>query len=59
VLFRPGDAQDLQRCMRRFLDEPDLWAALQPRRGVRSVADDVDGLLAHYEALCAARAGRR
>jgi len=51
VLFRPGDARDLGRALRRFLDEPEIWAALQPRRAVRSVADDVDGLLARYGAL--------
>jgi hypothetical protein len=48
VLFRPGDSADLTRALRRFLEEPELWLQLQPRRAVRSVSDDVDGLLALY-----------
>lgn len=48
VLFNPGDATDLSRALRRFLDEPGIWSELQPRRAVRSVSDDVDGLLAVY-----------
>lgn len=59
VLFRPGDAADLERALRRFLDEPGIWAALQPLRSVRSVAADVDFLLERYEGLCAVRAARR
>jgi glycosyltransferase involved in cell wall biosynthesis len=55
VLFRPGDARDLGRALRRFLDEPDLWERLRPRRAVRSVRDDVDAQLARYAALAAAR----
>ncbi len=50
ALFKPGDAADLTRALRRFLDEPGIWSALQPRRAVRSVSDDVDGLLELYRA---------
>jgi len=50
VLFRAGDSADLTRALRRFLDEPGIWRELQPRRAVRSVSDDVDGLLALYAA---------
>jgi glycosyltransferase involved in cell wall biosynthesis len=53
LLFRPGDADDLARVLRRFLDEPSLWTQLAPRRAVRSVADDVDGQLERYAALTA------
>jgi len=52
VLFRPGDAADLERALRRFLDEPGIWEALRPKREVRSVADDVDALLERYAELC-------
>ena len=52
LTFRPGDAADLERVLRRFLDEPGIWAALQPRRAVRSVAEDVDFLLERYAELC-------
>jgi len=55
LLFEPGDADDLARCMRRFLDEPDLWAQLVPRRPVRSLADDVDFLIERYAELTGAR----
>lgn len=58
LLFKPGDAQDLARCMRRFLDEPDLWAQLVPQRAVRSVADDATFLIERYAELTAARAAR-
>jgi glycosyltransferase involved in cell wall biosynthesis len=51
ALFEPGSAPDLERALRRFLDEREIWSALQPRRAVRSVSDDVDGLLARYERL--------
>jgi glycosyltransferase involved in cell wall biosynthesis len=51
LLFRPDDADDLARVLRRFVDEPGLIAQLQPKRQVRSVADDVEGLLARFEAL--------
>lgn len=51
VLFRAGDAGDLSRAMRRFLDEPELWASLRPIRAVRTVAEDVDSQLERYEAL--------
>ncbi len=50
ALFKPGDAADLSRALRRFLDEPGVWNELQPRRGVRTVSDDVDGLLEIYRA---------
>lgn len=56
--FRPGDAADLERALRRFLDEPGIWTQLQPRRAVRSVADDVDGLLERYERLIASQRAR-
>ena len=46
--FRPSDSDDLARVLRRFLDEPGIWAELVPTRPVRSVEDDVDGLLAIY-----------
>jgi glycosyltransferase involved in cell wall biosynthesis len=51
LLFRPDDADDLARVLRRFLDEPGLWSQLRPRREVRSVGDDVDAQLARYQAL--------
>ncbi|HVS17000.1 MAG TPA: glycosyltransferase family 4 protein [Planctomycetota bacterium] len=56
VLFQPDDADDLERALRRFLDEPGIWEELRPKREVRSVADDVDFLLARYDDLTAARA---
>ncbi len=55
ALFEPGSAADLERALRRFLDEPAIWNELQPRREVRSVSDDVDGLLARYERLTRGR----
>jgi glycosyltransferase involved in cell wall biosynthesis len=51
VLFRAGDEGDLSRAMRRFLDEPDLWASLRPIRTVRTVAEDVDSQLERYAGL--------
>jgi glycosyltransferase involved in cell wall biosynthesis len=57
VGFRPDDPEDLARALRRFLDEPGIWDELAPRREVRSVRDDVDGLLAHYADIVAARRG--
>lgn len=56
ALFRPSDAADLARALRRFLDEPAIWTQLEPRRGVRTVADDVEGLLDRYERLIRSRA---
>jgi glycosyltransferase involved in cell wall biosynthesis len=35
LLFQPGDAEDLARVLRRFVDEPELGAAL--RRGIAKV----------------------
>jgi len=55
VGFRADDAEDLARALRRFLDEPGIWKALEPRRAVRTVADDVAGLLGHYAEIIAAR----
>ncbi|MFM9013881.1 MAG: hypothetical protein ACKORK_09975, partial [Gemmatimonadota bacterium] len=55
VGFRADDAEDLARALRRFLDEPGIWKALEPRRAVRTVADDVAGLLGHYAEIMAAR----
>jgi glycosyltransferase involved in cell wall biosynthesis len=55
ALFEPGDVADLERALRRFLDEPAIWDELQPRRAVRSVSDDVDGLLERYERLARGR----
>jgi glycosyltransferase involved in cell wall biosynthesis len=57
LLFRPDDAEDLARVLRRFLDEPGLSAQLVPRRAVRTVGDDVDAQLERYAAL-ATRASR-
>lgn len=51
ALFEPGDTADLECALRRFLDEPEIWKQLQPRRAVRTVSDDVDGLLERYERL--------
>ena len=55
VGFRADDAADLARALRRFLEEPGIWRELAPRRAVRTVADDVTGLLRHYDELVAAR----
>lgn len=55
VMFEAGDAADLERALRRFLDEPGIWAQLEPRRAVRSVSDDVDGLLERYASLAKRR----
>jgi glycosyltransferase involved in cell wall biosynthesis len=55
VLFRAGDAADLSRALRRFLDEPDLWASLRPIRTVRTVAEDVDAQLERYAVLARKR----
>jgi glycosyltransferase involved in cell wall biosynthesis len=49
--FQPNDPADLARVLRRFLDEPELWAQLAPKRPVRSVNDDVVGLIEHYREL--------
>jgi glycosyltransferase involved in cell wall biosynthesis len=57
VLFRAGDSDDLARALRRFLDEPDLWASLRPIRSVRTVAEDVDAQLERYAALASKRVG--
>jgi glycosyltransferase involved in cell wall biosynthesis len=55
LTFAPGDAADLGRVLRRFLDEPALLESLRPRRAVRTLEDDVSGLLARYQRLIAAR----
>jgi glycosyltransferase involved in cell wall biosynthesis len=59
LLFEPDDAVDLARVMRRFLEEPGLWAELAPRRAVRSVSDDVDFLLEQYRVLSDSSRGAR
>jgi glycosyltransferase involved in cell wall biosynthesis len=59
ALFRAGDARDLERVLRRFLDEPGIWTALQARRGVRTVAHDVDGLLKIYGELAERKRAER
>jgi GT2 family glycosyltransferase/glycosyltransferase involved in cell wall biosynthesis len=57
LLFRAGDADDLARTLRRFLDEPDLLDALRAGiPAVRSIEDDVRFTREIYED--AIRAGR-
>ena len=51
ALFRADDTADLERALRRFLEEPGIWGTLRPRRAVRALSDDVDGLLERYDAL--------
>ncbi len=52
VTFQAGDACDLARVMRRFIDESDLAATLaRPGREVREMEDDARGLLERFEEL--------
>lgn len=55
LTFRAGDAADLLRVLKRIVDDPSVLSTLVPKRPVRTVEDDVDGLLKHYERLIAAR----
>jgi len=55
LLFRPGDAEDLARALRRFVDEPGLGAAL--RRGIPKVKS-VTEAAAELERLYAEVASR-
>jgi GT2 family glycosyltransferase/glycosyltransferase involved in cell wall biosynthesis len=59
LLFRPGDAEDLRRTLRRLLDDPALLERL--RRGipsVMSIEQDALQLLAVYERVIHGRARR-
>jgi glycosyltransferase involved in cell wall biosynthesis len=52
LLFAPGDAVDLERQLRRILDEPDLLACL--REGIEPVkgsAAEMEELMAIYESV--------
>ena len=58
--FRPGDAADLRRQLRRLLEEPGLLARL--RSGippVRRIEDDVRALRAHFTRLVGERTAGR
>ncbi len=54
LLFEPENAEDLRRCLRRLLDEPELLAQLKPDRSVWRDADayaqDIEQV---YEAVLA------
>ncbi len=56
LTFEPGSEDSLAATLRRFLDEPDLLSFCStPKRPVRSVAEDVDGLVEHYQRLLSIR----
>ncbi|MGB3681463.1 MAG: glycosyltransferase, partial [Rubrobacteraceae bacterium] len=52
LLFEVGNAGDLSRRLRRFVDEPDLLSRLSGYfENVRTVEDSVDGMLELYDRL--------
>lgn len=52
--FRVGDASDLARVLRRFVDEPALLASLAPDpAAVKTIADDALAMEFRYRALAA------
>ena len=55
VTFSPGDIDDLERALRRFLDEPGLFESLRPKRPVRTSTDDVRAWEAQYARIAKAR----
>jgi glycosyltransferase involved in cell wall biosynthesis len=58
LLFEPGNVADLERSMRRFVDEPELLGRLQrnlPR--VKTVEEEVDVLSAIYADLAQPKQG--
>jgi glycosyltransferase involved in cell wall biosynthesis len=57
LTFRPGDPAALAAAMRRFVDEPDLAAALVAarRREVRPIRDDVEATEREYAEILGSR----